>query len=163
MNKLQGRLPEIEPRKDVLISALTFERLARLIRYLTLPNGEIGINAQGGLELTVNATSGGGGGGEYGGPFAVSYDNGTITIKTGNIIAGTSTINVAQSTKTGTGMVYLSLAYSSNNGYSYTIGNGPPPPQSASTAIYRLAQVASDGTVTQYQYGDIYVSGRIVA
>ena len=167
MNELQGRLPELPDRRDILITAHTYEQLARLVRRLTVVNGSVGVNALGGLELTMpdgNGGGGGGGGGGYDGPFAVSVDSGNVTIAAGNIIAGTSTIAFPQTVKTnaGAGTVYLALTYSGGS-YSYAVAIANlPPTQSATTAIFRLARVPSAAPVVQYQYGDIYVAGRVV-
>lgn len=147
-----------------LVSASTFNRVARAVRNMSIDGGTIGMNPAGGihLQLIPAGSSGGGGGTAYGGPFAVTAENGAITIAAGHIVAGTTIVSVTQGALAGTGTVYLSLTYS-NGAYSYTLAIGTPPAQSASTAVYRLATVEADGTVTQIQYGDIYVAGRIVA
>ena len=164
-SELQSKIKTISTSdgSKTLVSASTFNRVARAVKNFSIDGGTISMNPAGGIHLQViPASTGGGGGGSYSGPFAVAAENGAITIAAGHIVAGTATVAVTQGALAGTGTVYLSLTYS-NGAYSYTLAIGTPPAQSASTAVYRLATVEADGTVTQIQYGDICVAGRIVA
>lgn len=56
-----------------LVSASTFNRVARAVRNMSIAGGTIGMNPAGGIHLQlIPAVSSGGGGGTYSGPFAMS-------------------------------------------------------------------------------------------
>lgn len=167
MHELQGRIPYVGDGRT-LVSGKTYNRLARMLRELYSESLDIGVGPTGGLRLETRFSpsgggsgGGGGGGGGYSGPFAVSYGSSRITVADGLVIAGATTISVSATTvSSGNGTVYLALSYSGGS-YSYSVARGSPPSQGATTAVYRLATIAG-GAVTQVQYGDIYVAGRVV-
>jgi hypothetical protein len=164
-----------DPRRTV-VSGATYNPLARAVRNMTIDGGNIGLNPLGGIHIQVTpqaASSPVPGGSAYDGPFAISYDASTAiaTVLGGFIIAGTTTFSspdgqVALGSEGYFGnYVYIDITSSGTSlssslaaTYEWTTAGQ----QTDSTYRVCLGHVTNGGEVTQYQYGNIYVTGRLV-
>ena len=114
--------------------------------------------------------SSGGGGASYSGPFAMTWNNGSVTVDYGCIIAGTEQITTNTRTFSLTSSPYwiiLTLARNSaGTGYTYTYSSttsGGYPAQTATEYKITIGYVnPSSQTVVQWQHGPIHVAGRVV-
>lgn len=169
------KLIEDNPART-LVSASTYNRLARAVKNISIEGGEIGVNALGGIHIQVVPSASSptpSGGSAYNGPFAISYDASTAiaTVSNGYIIAGTTTSPTPerQVTLGSEGFlgnyVYIDITSSGtilSSSLAATYDRDTALQQTDSTYRVCLGFVALDGTVTQYQYGGIYVTGRLV-
>jgi hypothetical protein len=170
------RLIEENPART-LVSASTYNRLARAVKNMSIEGGEIGVNALGGIHIQVLPSASSPaptpGGSAYDGPFAISYDASTAiaTVLGGFIIAGTTTFSspdgqVALGSEGYSGnYVYIDITYSGTRLSSSLSTTGDwnfARQQTDSTYRVCLGYVTIGGRVTQYQHGDIYVTGRLV-
>lgn len=169
------KLIEDNPART-LVSASTYNCLARAVKNISIEGGEIGVNALGGIHIQVVPSASSptpSGGGAYNGPFAISYDASTAiaTVSNGYIIAGTTTYSTPERQVTfGSegflgNYVYIDITSSGtilSSSLAATYNWDTALRQTDSTYRVCLGFVALDGTVTQYQYGGIYVTGRLV-
>ena len=174
---LLSKIRTIDDPRRTVVSGETYNPLARAVRNMTIEGGSIGVNPLGGIHIQVlpqAATSPTpSGGSAYNGPFAVSYDASTAiaTVSNGYIIAGTTTSPTPerQVTLGSEGFlgnyVYIDITSSGtilSSSLAATYDRDTALQQTDSTYRVCLGFVALDGTVTQYQYGGIYVTGRLV-
>ena len=95
-DELQGRvllIDESAGKGHTLVSGETFNRIARLLKYLSSSSLSVSVSANGGLRLEISqegTADGGGSGGtgtqdDYDGPFALRLDGSSIRVNSGFI------------------------------------------------------------------------------
>lgn len=119
--------------------------------------------------ITLPGQGGGGGGGSYSGPFALSWNNGSVDVDYGCIIAGTELINTNRNNFYDTNPYWIILTLTRNSagtGYTYAYSrtaSGGYPAQTATEYKVTIGYVnPSSQTLVQWQHGPIYVAGRVV-
>jgi hypothetical protein len=161
------KLIEDNPART-LVSASTYNRLARAVKNISIEGGEIGVNALGGIHIQVVPSASSptpSGGSAYDGPFAVAVSNGIATVSAGTIWAGLTKIAYAGGTVAVAdgNCVYVSVTYG-NGTYNAFIDALPYGMIGQYSGQYtQILGKYSNGIWSQWwNAGDIQVCGRVV-
>lgn len=162
------KLIEDNPART-LVSASTYNRLARAVKNISIEGGEIGVNALGGIHIQVVPSASSptpSGGSAYDGPFAVTVSNGVATVASGTIWAGITQISYGGSggiTLIDGYCIAISVTYANSAYRAYTdaLPYGMIGQQSG---IYTqiLGQYLNGIWSQWWNAGDIQVCGRVV-
>lgn len=161
------KLIEDNPART-LVSASTYNRLARAVKNISIEGGEIGVNALGGIHIQVVPSASSptpSGGSAYDGPFAVTVSNGVATVASGTIWAGITkitynggTIPVADGNCVYVSVTYINATY---NAYIDALPYGMI--GQYSNQYMQILGKYSNGTWSQWwNAGDIQICGRVV-
>lgn len=165
---LLSKIRTIDDPRRTVVSGATYNPLARAVRYMTIEGGSIGVNPLGGIHIQVlpqTASSPGGGGGAYNGPFAVTVANGMATVASGTIWAGLTQISYS-----GSGGIALidgyciSINVTYNSAYRAYTDALPYGMIGQQSGIYTqiLGQYLNGIWSQWWNAGDIQVCGRVV-
>lgn len=162
------KLIEDNPART-LVTASTYNRLARAVKNMSIEGGEIGVNALGGIHIQVAPSASSPaptpGGSAYDGPFAVTVANGVATVAAGTVWAGTTRISYGGGSITliDDYCVYVGVTYA-NSTYNAYIDALPYGMIGQYSNIYtQILGKYSNGTWSQWwNAGDIQVCGRVV-
>ena len=125
-NELQGRVllvDEAAGKGHTLVSGETFNRVARLIKYLSSSSLSVGVGPNGGLRLEIvqegGSSSTGGAEEDYDGPFALRLDGSRVRVNSGYISRNGEFRSVSGTTLSrGSGTVCVSTQLGANGNWS---------------------------------------------
>lgn len=115
-------------------------------------------------EATVLLNSGSGGA-SYDGPFAVTLEGNRVSVKGGLVICGKTTISVPETVIIRRNVIYgrvSNMTTGPEPNYYCRIYGGEMPNQGTREVYFRIATISEGGIVTQCQFGDFHVAGRVV-
>lgn len=171
--ELQSAVKTIETSDGsrTLVSASTFNRLARAVRNMSIDGGTIGMNPAGGIHLQVIPSgSSGGGGTSYSGPFAMS----STGVAAGRVIlfgdggnqfvnfSATSYANMYNSQSVTSGIVWADIALNSSpfgpsgwNPFYFILSTSSDPVFGTDEFFWPIGTVdITAGTFEQWHFGD---------
>ena len=163
------RLIEENPART-LVTASTYNRLAKAVKNISIEGGEIGVNALGGIHIQVvpsasSPTPTPSGGSAYDGPFAVTVSNGVATVASGTIWAGITkiTYNGGTIAVADGNCVYVSVTYI-NATYSVYVDALPYGMIGQYSGQYTqiLGKYSNETWSQWWNAGDIQICGRVV-
>lgn len=168
MHELDGRIPLL-PEGKTLVSAHTYNRLAKVLRNIYSESLQIGVAPNGGLRLEIDSQpigeEGGGGVPSYAGPFALTDEGvsaGRIVLQNANGLELMTYDVPSWSYGTSTGYVSMIVTYNPTTKsltHFWQVSAQIPDATGGSFGVSGwlfLIGYLDGNSRTQYQYGDIY-------